>query len=127
MHFVRCDAFLVLLSMPEAHVAALSPLVDTTACLHAVLSSQADVCASDIRDDATEPAGMQGEDPEIRRALQPLLERYDVAAYLCGHEHNLQHLHADGETTHYIVSGARCLPACCCFLLLWRHAGWQAG
>ncbi|KAK9842199.1 hypothetical protein WJX81_000205 [Elliptochloris bilobata] len=43
--------------------------------------------------------------PEIGRALQPLLEQYGVAAYMCGHEHNLQHLHADGEATHYIVSG----------------------
>ena len=49
----------------------------------------------------------QGEYPEIRTALQPLLERYGVSAYLCGHEHNLQHLHADGDATHYIVSGAR--------------------
>lgn len=55
---------------------------------------------------------MQDEYPEIRRALQPLLEQYGVAAYLCGHEHNLQHLHADGETTHYIVSGAHCRAVC---------------
>lgn len=41
-----------------------------------------------------------------------------MAAYLCGHEHNLQHLHADGETTHYIVSGAHSLPVCGCFFLV---------
>jgi tartrate-resistant acid phosphatase type 5 len=51
-------------------------------------------------------ARLQGEYPEIGRALQPLFERYGVAAYFCGHEHNLQYLHAEGDTTHYVVSGA---------------------
>jgi len=48
----------------------------------------------------------QGEYPEIGHALQPLFERYGVAAYFCGHEHNLQYLHAEGDATHYVVSGA---------------------
>ena len=38
-------------------------------------------------------------------ALGPLMEEYGVQAYFCGHEHNLQYLHAQGEPTHYIVSG----------------------
>jgi hypothetical protein len=33
------------------------------------------------------------------------MERYGVQAYLCGHEHNLQYLHVEGERTHYFVSG----------------------
>ncbi len=43
--------------------------------------------------------------PEVGAALKPLMDRYGVHAYLCGHEHNLQHLHVDGESTHYVVSG----------------------
>ena len=38
-------------------------------------------------------------------ALGPLMEEYGVQAYLCGHEHNLQYLHKEGEPTHYVVSG----------------------
>ena len=33
------------------------------------------------------------------------MAQYGVAAYLCGHEHNLQHLTVPGQATHYIVSG----------------------
>ena len=43
--------------------------------------------------------------PEVGVALKPLMDRYGVHAYLCGHEHNLQHLHVDAESTHYVVSG----------------------
>ncbi len=43
--------------------------------------------------------------PEVGLALGPLMEEYGVQAYFCGHEHNLQYLHAQGEPTHYIVSG----------------------
>ena len=39
------------------------------------------------------------------RALGPLMDEYGVQAYFCGHEHNLQYLHTEGETTHYVVSG----------------------
>ena len=38
-------------------------------------------------------------------ALEPVLARHGVAAYFCGHEHNLQHLTVPGRATHYIVSG----------------------
>ncbi len=37
--------------------------------------------------------------------LKPLLERYNVAMYLCGHDHNAQHL-SDGSGPEYIVAGA---------------------
>ena len=43
--------------------------------------------------------------PEVGMALGLLMEEYGVQAYLCGHEHNLQYLHKEGERTHYIVSG----------------------
>ena len=36
--------------------------------------------------------------------IEPLLIRYNVSAYFCGHDHNLQHIHA--SSYHQIVSGA---------------------
>ena len=39
------------------------------------------------------------------RDLQPILQRQRVAAYFCGHEHNLQALRSPGECTQHIVSG----------------------
>lgn len=36
--------------------------------------------------------------------LKPLLEKYQVTAYLCGHDHNLQHLD-EGTDVQYIVTG----------------------
>jgi hypothetical protein len=41
-------------------------------------------------------------------SLQPLLDDHDVVAYLCGHDHSLQHLapRVGGGGTHYFVSGA---------------------
>lgn len=43
--------------------------------------------------------------PEVGETLRPLMERYGVQAYFCGHEHNLQYVHVDGEHTHYFLSG----------------------
>jgi len=43
------------------------------------------------------------------RRLRPMLQRYRVNAYLCGHDHNLQHLNETGSnvwTVDYVVSGA---------------------
>ena len=37
--------------------------------------------------------------------LEGVLERRGVTAYLCGHEHNLQHLVAPGKHTHHLISG----------------------
>lgn len=36
--------------------------------------------------------------------LQPLLKQHGVSAYVCGHDHNLQHFREDG--VDYVVSGA---------------------
>ena len=41
---------------------------------------------------------------ELDRTLRPLLERYGVDLYLCGHEHDLQHLQHGG--VQYVLSGA---------------------
>lgn len=40
--------------------------------------------------------------PELHARLRPLLERH-ADLYLCGHEHDLQHLEAAG--VHYVVAG----------------------
>ena len=36
--------------------------------------------------------------------LKPLLEKYNVTAYMCGHDHNLQHITDSG--VQYYVTGA---------------------
>ncbi|PWK28915.1 calcineurin-like phosphoesterase family protein [Arcicella aurantiaca] len=41
----------------------------------------------------------------IRNSLKGILDRYEVDAYLCGHDHDLQHLLPTGKT-HYFVSGS---------------------
>ena len=38
------------------------------------------------------------------RKLKPLLEKYNVTAYMCGHDHNLQHITDAG--IQYYVTGA---------------------
>jgi tartrate-resistant acid phosphatase type 5 len=49
--------------------------------------------------------GEHGITPELINMLKPMFEKYKVQAYLCGHEHNLQHLQPTGSYTDYIVSG----------------------
>ncbi|XP_070563367.1 tartrate-resistant acid phosphatase type 5-like [Ptychodera flava] len=38
--------------------------------------------------------------------IRPLLEKYDVTAYFCGHDHNLQHLKENNSSVNYFVIGA---------------------
>ena len=38
--------------------------------------------------------------------LKPIFDQYNVDAYFCGHEHDLQHLKDPGNSTNYFVSGA---------------------
>jgi len=48
--------------------------------------------------------GEHGDTPELQHQVKPLLEKYNVDAYLGGHDHTLQMLHRDG--VHYFVSGS---------------------
>ena len=48
--------------------------------------------------------GFDGGYAEVREAFQPLIDRYNVTAYLNGHDHSMQHIALDGM--HYITSGA---------------------
>jgi DNA repair exonuclease SbcCD nuclease subunit len=45
-----------------------------------------------------------GDTPGLRASIAPILQQFGVQAYLCGHEHDLQHLTEAG--VHYVVSGA---------------------
>jgi acid phosphatase len=45
-----------------------------------------------------------GDSLELQETVLPLLKRYGVALYCCGHEHDLQHLMVDG--LHQILSGS---------------------
>lgn len=49
-------------------------------------------------------SGNHGPSPEVAERVQPLLERYRVQAYFNGHDHDLEHLHANG--VDYICSGS---------------------
>ena len=51
--------------------------------------------------------GEHGNTPELLEQVKPLLDRYQVDAYLCGHDHTLQVLQSAG--VHYFVSGAGAL------------------
>ena len=47
--------------------------------------------------------GYHGNTPGLVRAVKPMLERHGVAAYLNGHDHDLQHIVVDG--IHYVTCG----------------------
>ncbi|MCX7874877.1 MAG: tartrate-resistant acid phosphatase type 5 family protein [Melioribacteraceae bacterium] len=42
---------------------------------------------------------------ETGEVLKPILEKHNVHSYICGHEHDLQHLKAEGKT-EFFISGA---------------------
>lgn len=50
--------------------------------------------------------GGHGDNPELIRDLLPILKEFRVDFYLCGHDHNIQHIVQD--ETQFIVSGAGC-------------------
>lgn len=53
--------------------------------------------------------GAHGREAEIlalREKLSPLFARWGVDAFLCGHDHDLQHIEIPGHPTSFIVSGA---------------------
>ena len=42
---------------------------------------------------------------DLLPTLEPILEKYGVQAYFCGHEHNLQYIHQPNSSVHYVVTG----------------------
>ncbi|MES2437898.1 MAG: metallophosphoesterase [Verrucomicrobiota bacterium] len=49
--------------------------------------------------------GSHRDTPELVNELGPLLEKHGVHLYLCGHDHDLQHLELEGLKTSFVVSG----------------------
>jgi hypothetical protein len=49
--------------------------------------------------------GDHGDNKLLTAAWEPLFQAHKVHAYLCGHDHDLQHLEIQGRFTSYIVSG----------------------
>lgn len=47
-----------------------------------------------------------GDSRPLIEQLKPILEKYNVQAYLCGHDHDLQHQQPQGSKVEYFVSGA---------------------
>ena len=46
------------------------------------------------------------DNPRLIDLLVPILEEREVQAYVCGHDHNLQHHRTDGGHVDYFISGA---------------------
>ena len=42
---------------------------------------------------------------DLLPTLEPILEKYGVQAYFCGHEHNLQYIHQPNSSVHYVITG----------------------
>ena len=42
----------------------------------------------------------------VKKHINPLLKKHEVALYIAGHEHDLQHIKLEDESTHHIISGA---------------------
>jgi tartrate-resistant acid phosphatase type 5 len=49
--------------------------------------------------------GPHGDSPALIKDWGPLFQKHGVAAYFCGHDHDLQHLEFDGISTSFVVSG----------------------
>ena len=49
-------------------------------------------------------SGSHGDSYELKQYLLPLLQKYKVHAYLCGHDHISEHLSYDG--IEFFVAGA---------------------
>lgn len=47
-----------------------------------------------------------GNTPELIEHLEPILQKHGVQTYLCGHEHNLQHIQMNG--IDFFISGTGC-------------------
>lgn len=49
-------------------------------------------------------SGHHGDTPKVKERILPILKKHGVQAYFCGHDHDLQHLRADG--LDFVVTGA---------------------
>ena len=51
-----------------------------------------------------------GETENVRKMLVPLFDKYGVQAYICGHDHLMQHNVPEGSNVNYIISGGGAKP-----------------
>jgi tartrate-resistant acid phosphatase type 5 len=49
--------------------------------------------------------GSHGDTDDLVNRWGPLFEKHGVHAYLCGHDHDLQHLELEGLRTSFVISG----------------------
>lgn len=49
--------------------------------------------------------GIHGDTKALLEGWEPLFQKHKVHAYLCGHDHDLQHLELEGKFTSHILSG----------------------
>ena len=49
--------------------------------------------------------GAHGDTKGLVASLDPLFRRHHVDLYLCGHDHDLQHIEFDGHPTSFVISG----------------------
>lgn len=49
--------------------------------------------------------GSHGDSKELVTTLAPLMQKAGVHLYLCGHDHDLQHLELEGQKTSFVLSG----------------------
>ncbi len=54
--------------------------------------------------------GVHGDTPELVNELGPMLEKAGVHLYLCGHDHDLQHLELENLRTSFVISGGGGAP-----------------
>ena len=49
--------------------------------------------------------GAHGDTKELVKTLAPMMQDAGVHLYLCGHDHDLQHLELEGQKTSFVLSG----------------------
>jgi tartrate-resistant acid phosphatase type 5 len=49
--------------------------------------------------------GLHGDSKDLVTKLAPLLEEHNVHAYICGHDHDMQHLQMEKSKTSFLLSG----------------------
>lgn len=49
--------------------------------------------------------GQHGDTKALIKDFAPLLQKHAVPVYLCGHDHDLQHLEFEGHPTSFVISG----------------------
>jgi hypothetical protein len=49
--------------------------------------------------------GIHGDSKELVKTYGPLLQQHGVHLYLCGHDHDMQHLELEGLKTSFLLSG----------------------